>query len=136
MSAAQKRKLRTLEEEKALWYKKLKDEGFKDIEHPVKDTLKSWSNQFTSKQSRNSWRAKQEYYYMATHFLNDYKFNSKLEQIVWEYHSNGLSSRQISRVLTAAKVSTLKKSAVFNIIQRLQKLMKFMYMRPTQEQEQ
>lgn len=111
------------------WYKILKESGFSDIENS-KHQLKSesWGNKETYAPARQEWHAsKAEYFQLATTFLNNYKFESILEQVIWEYHTNGINIRKIAETLQKAKVSTLKKSAVFNIVARLRNKMKELY---------
>lgn len=113
---------------KAVWYKKLKDEGFQDIETD-EDNLKTWSSRFSSKKARELWRAKEAYYYMATNFLNDYSFDSNLEKVIWEYHSNAMSVRNIAKLLNKSTYSKkLSKEAVWLIVRKLEASMKRMYL--------
>jgi hypothetical protein len=108
------------------WYKKLQEDGFEDIEKNEHE-LKTYSNVLTK--SENNRRiagpinGKEAYYKLATWFVNDYKFKSNLEKVIWEYHSNGLSIRNISRVLQTAKVSSKTKDQIWFIIVRLRKAM-------------
>lgn len=95
-------KPQSLKKLQAEWYKKLKNEGFVDIEQD-EDTLKTWaSSDFTEKtrQASTLYSQRAEYYYMANHFLNKYAFEDDKERIVWEYHSNGISIRNIAKILT------------------------------------
>lgn len=76
-----------------------------------------------------SWEAKQEYYIMAEHFLNEYKFKSNFERIIWEYHTNGMSARNILKTLKKAKVTDLKHhDSIADVTVRLRKIMFAQYM--------
>lgn len=134
--------LKTLQKE---WYKKLEREGFKDIEKNP-DTLKVYDKfQFITKlKSRQSrlpigqgtqfphrieafrLQAIQEYYYRANQFLNDHKFANKRERIVWEYHANGISYRDISKTLRKVRIS-IARTQVYDIVKRLRRIMFAMY---------
>lgn len=86
------------------WDKKLKKSGFEDIEQP-NGQLKTWSSQFyrPTKTHRGTvdedkvavLELKSEYYRLAEHFLNQYKFESKYEKAAWKLHSEGKSYRTI-----------------------------------------
>jgi len=97
----------TLNQLKTIWYKKLKAEGFKDIEQD-EFNLKKWTPNLNNKYKHQEWKHSQDYYTLAGHFLNEYKFETKLEHIVWEYHMNGISMRNIAKILLKTKV--VKKS--------------------------
>ena len=121
---------------RAVWYKKLKDEGFEDIEQD-EDTLKSWSStHFNKKGFSPEYRmSKIEYYQMATNFLNDYTFESNLDKIIWEYHAEAISTRDIAKLLTAAKIKKkMSHWPVFCVIKRLEEAMKRMYLSGYQKQ--
>lgn len=107
------------------WYKKLEKDGFNDVESS-EDHLKMWTSTMLKK-STPTWRAKEHYYYMATQFLNDYKFESNRERIIWEYHANGISVRDIVVILKKVRIK-LKKDAVWLIIKKLQAAMKRLYL--------
>ncbi len=111
---------------KIIWYKKLADSGFVDIEAD-EETMKrrgTRTEEFARPRSRRSWEAKQAYYRMATHFLNSYPFASKLDQIIWEYHVEGISIRNISKLLTKARYKHKGKTLVGKMLLRLVNTMK------------
>lgn len=114
-----------------VWYAKLKKSGFDDIELNDNDLIEP-SSLFTKPSKRPLqviWEAKQAYYTMATRFLNDYKFKNSKERVIWEYHAEGISCRNISKILS--KVYRKKKPGrmtVWRTIRRLQHSMKDMYM--------
>lgn len=109
---------------KARWYAKLAAEGFNDIETAAGD-LKQGSNRIAVREkSPIVLQAKAEYYQMAYGFLNSYRFDSHIDRIIWEYHSNGLSARSISKILTAAKViKTKNHTSIWQIVKRLRNIM-------------
>lgn len=114
---------------KKIWYAKLKKEGFVDIEDPNPNLTRISNSDAFNKdlsygnQHSFTWqRSKEEYYNMATYFLNHYKFQSNLDRIIWEYYSVGLGSYAIMETLRRVeKKITIDK--VKAIISRLQKIM-------------
>lgn len=118
----------SFEKLQAKWYAKIKKAGFDDIERDEND-LKIGSSRFYIRHRyvNELWEAKQEYYRLAEHFLNEHEFESELEKVIWEYHTNALSADNIAQTLQKAKVSKLKKSAIKNIIKRLADAMKRKY---------
>lgn len=82
------------------WYKKLKAKGFKDIEtNNDYESLKTWdAHWFASRQPSNLYFfSKQEYFYLAEHFLNSHTFKNKTEKKTWAFHVQGLSLREIQK---------------------------------------
>jgi len=67
--------------------------------------------------------ALQEYFYLANSFLNDHQFTSNVERIIWEYHTEGLSIREIETVLKKAKVKDTRRNKIFYTITNLKDLM-------------
>lgn len=114
---------------RALWYEKLKAEGFSDIES-TDGNLRSWSSKVAIRNSYEDCQTKSEYYSMASKFLHDYTFDSAIEKVIWEYHANGISVRDITETLNKAKVLPLPagKSSVWVLINKLERKMKAMYM--------
>jgi DNA-binding NarL/FixJ family response regulator len=99
------------------WYKKLEKSRFEDIEQD-ENLLKKWSSKLSLSYSHEEIAEKQKYFTMAEEFLNQYKFASKRDRIIWEYHCNGLSIREIADTLKKVRIK-IKKSAVQNVVQRL-----------------
>lgn len=85
---------------KKVWYKKLAQSGFIDIE-TKSGLLKggSTSSKFNNKTSRATQTAKQQYYYMANELLNTHTFDSELDKAIWAYHAEGISVRDIAKIL-------------------------------------
>jgi hypothetical protein len=73
------------------WYEYLQKTGFVDIER-ITDNLKI-HNDF---QTINNFQAKQNYFQWAKEKLNNTEFHSQRDKLIWEYHSDGLSSRKMS----------------------------------------
>lgn len=111
------------------WYAKLKDEGFDDIEYQG-GSIKSAAPRSIGSMDPILREATQEYYYMAHHFLNSYKFESEMERVLWDYHTNGISVRNIARLLKEAGQPKMKKSTVWNILRELETKMKALYLAP------
>lgn len=112
---------------KAKWYKKLEKSGFFDIEQDEQH-LKSYSSQFQRERSVLSWEAKEAYYHMCDLMLNEYKFASRLERIIWEYHSNAISFRDIATILNKTRVVTITKDTVYRVVKRIEHRMKLKYL--------
>jgi hypothetical protein len=134
MQPKKKSELTEYDKLRAIWYKKLEEEGFEDIESD-ENNLKIWSaTRFASKKSQDVSQGKEAYYYMATHFLNDYPFESKVEKLIWEYHADGHSVKDIVIILKKRRFkkllqwSAVNRTAVNTIINRLEKTMKNMYL--------
>ena len=126
------RKRRTeYEKLRAFWYGVLKAEGFNDIEQD-EDTLKEWSSRTLRKNQHenllDSWADKMEYYNLATRFLNEFPFEKELYRVIWSYHVEGISYRNIAKILRKAKVARLKKDTIWRIVSELKLTMKQMYL--------
>jgi hypothetical protein len=122
-----------LKEEIEKWYAKLKREGFNDIESD-EFNLKEWSNVFFKTHSIAQIQAKQAYYQMASNFLTEYRFDTPREKIIWEYHSNGISLREIGTILKKAKIEkATNRTDIWKIVKRLKLVMYEMYMAPKKE---
>lgn len=112
---------------KEVWYKRLKDDGFKDIEHDDNSINIGIPRSIQGKDDVLR-QSVQDYYCMAYHFLNEYEFDSELDKIMWEYHTNGLSARNISRLLKQTKVSTISRDRVWVKLRKLENIMKGLYL--------
>lgn len=113
-----------------LWYKKLEDTGFFDIE--AKETTFRSHRYGRGKrhgQYSNTWQDSKRYYYdLATSFLNEHEFESPLERVIWEYHANSISTRNIAKILIAAKVKT-NRTTVWLTVKMLRQKMKEKYIK-------
>jgi len=112
---------------KKIWYNRLKESGFEDIETD-EFNLKTWSTEFYRKKDWTAWQSVNEYYRLASIFLQEHKFINNLERIIWEYHANGISARNIALLLKQTKVADLEKSNVNNRIRALRTIMKKQYL--------
>lgn len=117
------------------WYKKLKKDGFEDIEDVEKDQLKNWSQNMFSKSMTQAggWQAKAEYYSLASRFLSEYKFSRSIDKVIWEYHAEGISNRDIATTLKKARVKKIGRGTVGNILKALKNKMYEMYLAPKKE---
>jgi len=82
------------------WYDKLAKSGFEDIEDNLgyNNVLRHHASDFGG-QDAELVSYKQEYYYLATQYLNLNKFESTIEQKIWELHSDGETVRGIAKQL-------------------------------------
>ncbi len=115
---------------KAKWDKKLADSGFEDIETANGDLKRhtAYGSRGLGYHGQIGWDAKVSYYTMAEHFLNDYRFDTNMDKVIWEYHANGISVREIAQLLQDLKlVDTISRGTVHNILKKLTKSMYAMY---------
>lgn len=107
---------------KAKWYKKLKDTGFEDIEQD-ETYLKVWSSYFFKvNYNATLFEAKEDYYRMAGYFLNEHKFESEYDRLVWSMHADGLGIREIAKRLRRKKMKAYV-TLVHSVVRRLSKVM-------------
>ena len=109
------------------WNKKLEKSGFHDIETKNGDLENNSTSGGVIDARRVTWETQQEYYYLATHFLNDYEFKNRFEQIVWEYHANGISIRDIVETLNKVRRKKTDRQTVWEIVKALRTEMKKLY---------
>ncbi len=106
----------------AEWYKVLKDSGFKDIEQD-EDNLKRWdSHHFKAQTTPTAFQTKQDYYRLAGQFLHDYTFEEEWHTKAWEYHVEGLSTRDIVRTMKSQGYA-LSRDKIFRLIKELSTIM-------------
>ena len=123
------------------WYAKLAadhdhpDGAFLDIETGERN-LKSYSTALFRYGSSVAWTAKRDYYQMAENFLSEYKFASKLEEIIWEYHANGISNHHTAQLLKKARIKKTNRTDVWKIVDRLRKSMYAMYLPPLRDEHE
>lgn len=60
---------------------------------------------------------------MATRFLSEFGFTSKLDFEVWKHHASGLSPEKISPLIKKKGLKA-NKDTIYKIIARLEKLMR------------
>jgi hypothetical protein len=110
------------------WYKKLKDEGFNDIEKLDGDLIEWHTSRFTKATNRRySIEAKSDYYYLANQFLNTYKFKNELFRAIWEYHANGISQRDIVKLLNQLNLTEKGRGFVEYVLKKHKEIMFGMY---------
>jgi hypothetical protein len=103
-----------------IWYDKLKEGGFQDIENNQTGLLKEWDKSFF----RHGFNIIQyastlNYYERAREMLFSYEFKNIYHKRIWTFHCDGLSERKI-----ALKVRKYKKSMVHYIIAHIAKTIK------------
>ncbi len=107
---------------KAVWYKKLKAEGFKDLED-LDGNFKNYSYyagkfQFLYKADPVKWAAKEEYFRQCTVFLNEFTFRSPKQRKMWALHCEGVADVQIAKIMSNA----YEKLTRFKVRNRLNQL--------------
>ena len=123
-----------------IWYKKLKDFGFDDIE--LNGYLKDWSNRDVVHDlyshipmlGGNSNRlikitSKRDYYIFAEHYIVEGEFCSKDHKTIWTMHANGVGIVDITKTLNKGRKGkrTTYKRKVHETIQAIRKQMFFFY---------
>jgi len=73
--------MKTLKELQKLWYKKLADTGFVDIEESSK--MQYHGSYFRERYTPDQFRAKEDYYRLASMHLESYAFVSNREYQAW-----------------------------------------------------
>jgi hypothetical protein len=102
------------------WYRKLRESGWVDIEknnflinyHSMKlsreCTYNSRANRGeVSRATRAYQESRRQYYRIAAQFLYSHKFQHPLHKRIWQLHVNGVSQRDIAKIIPEL---TLKKS--------------------------
>lgn len=93
------------------WYKKLKDKGFKDIEHNESTPYLTNHHIRDSRAiGRGSASMALEYYQAASEFLWQHKFPNKYDRYVWEQHTRGKSIRDIVKLLSVHRTKKWRTS--------------------------
>ncbi len=109
---------------KDAWYKKLAKSGFVDVE---RDEVYLKRNVSTIDYRRVTWESQADYSHMTTHFLNDYAFKNNRQRNIWEYHSNGISTRDIAKILNKVSKKKVTKDTIRMVIFELREEMKKLY---------
>ena len=82
------------------WYQYLEKTGFVDIENLNGDIIDHKTPldliKFKDFQTAHQFQAKQNYYQWARSKLSSAQFKTTKDKLIWEHHSEGLSTRQIS----------------------------------------
>lgn len=107
------------------WYKKAEESGFEDHEHPD-GRLKARSDRWVDIRRLRMQESNEAYFKLARQFLFDHTFIKERDRILWEYHVEGLSTREISKILKTVKIK-LSKPQVARDLKRMKAIMKRMY---------
>ncbi len=89
----------------AKWDKKLAKAGFDDIEQrDNKERLKKWhSHYIQARFTPEEYEERRRYFELATHWLNNGTFENGRAKKAWELHTEGLSYREIAKVMRTNK---------------------------------
>lgn len=81
-----------------LWYSKLRESGFEDLEDRSGWIEDYNSYKLLSRKNFNlvAYEITQEYYSWACEKLHTAKFKCQRDQTIWEYHAQGLTGAEIS----------------------------------------
>ena len=132
-------KAKSYAELKKVWYKKLRDSGFTDIEEedgklkryssdflklPTPDSRKYslLSDNLKQEMIKNNFEYTVKYYDMAEQFLSSHKFRRVYERLIWKMHSEGISEQVISNELIG-KFPELIRRRVHDIVASLRNIM-------------
>lgn len=121
-------KTKKFESLKTQWYKKLKKEGFKDIENPKGNLIKFESTIWKSTKFHKTAdsmmlrQARESYFRLAGHFLYDHEFETSTDKAIWTMHANG---KTLDHIKTFCK--DLTRDKVYHIILKLKHKMYKLY---------
>lgn len=115
-------KSKEFQDQQAIWYKKLKDSGFDDVEQDEERLKNHSTNFFRNNFNETAYTANLNYYRLAGQFLHDHKFQSKKERLIWELHSEGHGRAKIVEYLKQRRFKTYAYQ-VQHTIERLTKEM-------------
>jgi len=112
------------------WYQKLADTGFVDLEqHELHSRRYRSSGVKKYGKYSQEWNdSKAEYYNLAGKFLNEYRFRNRIQKVIWEYHTNGISTRDIADILNRTNVVKTNRTYVWEIVRDLRIKMKARYL--------
>lgn len=127
-------KNKDLRDLKIEWYKKLKDDGFEDIESSPDnpDNFKQWAaHRFTSAQNNGLSRAdvlfrgqiKENYYRLAGHLLYEYPFENETDRLIWELHADGHTYVSIIKMLKEQHSIVVYRDSIRKVIKKLREAM-------------
>lgn len=79
------------------WYQTLTEEGFFDIEKQDRLRTTNASHEIRKDlQTTMQFDARCSYYQWARNKLNEGRFDSTKDRLIWQYHSEGVSRREMS----------------------------------------
>lgn len=105
------------------WYSKLAKAGFEDVETKAGSLRNTSKSGGVIDKRRVTWESQAEYYYLAGTFLNEHTFKDEFERIIWEYHSLGLSIRNIVMTLNKVRRKKTDRQTVWEIVKPLREEM-------------
>lgn len=95
----------------AEWNKRLKKEGFEDIEQ-ADGNLKLWDSHkarsMYSSKGAEYYEARARYYQLAGQFLHDFVFPDEETKLIWELHADGMSYRNIIKTVKSRGYSAFR----------------------------
>jgi len=107
-------KTKQFEELKKKWYKKLEKTGFEDIEQADGRLVGKHGEWFKYYHNPTLDLAKQDYFRHAGYFLYEHKFANDFERRIWELHVEGISIRNIAKILSKRYPRVTKKYGKIN----------------------
>lgn len=114
----------------SVWYKKLEESGFNDIEEQYPESnkafLKTWDSHYFKSDCHGFYgaefyRIKADYYYYAAQYLHQGVFDSEIEKEIWSLHSDGFGVRKSAEKLNEKFLGgrPLTRDKVWRIVKRL-----------------
>lgn len=112
-----KKKQQSLKELQKIWYKKLADSGFKDIEWGGPETrFLTWAPKPDSAQDLAS---KQTYYRLCERYLFNYKKLRGPRRFIWKMHSQGATYKEITIAYNKKYTPGLSEYTIYYIVQEI-----------------
>ncbi len=102
----------------AVWYKRLKKEGFDDIEEPSGHLRQQHHYRYALRYGVSGFASKEEYYRLAGQFLFEHVFADAREKMIWTLHAEGLPVDAMLKKLKSAKYK-ISRPHVYRIIKAL-----------------
>lgn len=93
--------MKDLDKLQKVWYAKLKETGFDDIEYSNGGLRKAY--QANANSSVKNQIGRQEYYAKAAEFAEHYIFKSERNKEIWILYSEGLSLSEIGKKMNLSK---------------------------------
>lgn len=110
------------------WYKKLKEEGFEDVEwQSSHGTQSPYMKRSTGSIRRKHRFETEQYYQIVANFATHYPFDSNLESVIMQKHALGWSYRRISKHLRAEYGTKGMIACPATICNKLKKLREIMF---------
>lgn len=108
-----------------IWYQKLKEEGFEDIENNERPgtPLNAWHSLKWRYIPQERMEETMLYYAQAKELLYTFHFENTAQKRIWELHSEGLSKREIEKALAKTK-TPFKREWIGVIINKIAEFIK------------